>query len=188
MIFIGMYGPSESGKTELAEKIIRYLSSRGFKVGYVKHTPEGFDLPGKDTDRAFNAGAKFSAGVGNEEFFIRIRGDYSLGDIERFLPDVDIVLVEGFRDADIPKIKVGNCPTEKMTVYEYSENFDDIVAWIERLAERKRNMVVKLKVNGKNIPLNSFVQNIFKEVILGMARSLKGVDNPKEIDITIKLS
>ncbi len=49
-------------------------------------------------------------------------------------------------------------------------------------------MAVKLKVNGKNIPLNSFVQSIFKEVILGMVRSLKGVDNPKEIDITIKLS
>jgi len=188
MIFIGIYGPSDSGKTELAEKIVNYLNRKGLKVGYVKHTSGGFDLPNKDTDRVFNAGAKFSAGVGNEEFFVRIRGNCSLRDIEKYLPEVDVVLVEGFRDADIPKIKVGSCPTEKMTVYEDSENFEDIVAWIERLVERKRIREVTLKVNGKDIPLNPFVQKMFKEVILGMVRSLKGVEESKEIDIKIKLS
>jgi len=154
----------------------------------VKHTSEKFDLPGKDTHKVFNAGAKFSAGVSDEEFFVRIRGNCSLKDIEKYLPEVDVVLVEGFRDEDIPKIKVGDCPTQKMTVYEYSENIIvDILTWIERLVERKGRKEVTLKINGRNIPLNPFVQKIFKEVILGMVQSLKGVNKPNEIYIKIEL-
>lgn len=46
---------------------------------------------------------------------------------------------------------------------------------------------VLLKVNGKKIPLNIFVKNLIVNVILGIVKSLKGVKNPKNFELKIKL-
>ncbi len=46
---------------------------------------------------------------------------------------------------------------------------------------------VELMVNGIEVKLNPFVSLVFKNVILGLVNSLKGVENPREIEVKIKL-
>ena len=41
-----------------------------------------------------------------------------------------------------------------------------------------------IKVNGKQIPLTEFPTEIVKNTICGMLRSLKGVDEIKEVEIS----
>ncbi len=44
-----------------------------------------------------------------------------------------------------------------------------------------------LFVNGEEIPLNEFVNEMFANVVLGMIQSLKGVEDPKEIELRVEL-
>ena len=46
---------------------------------------------------------------------------------------------------------------------------------------------VHLSVNGKKIGINRFVGSMINETILGMVKSLKGVDNPGRVDIRIEV-
>ncbi|MHA1667527.1 MAG: hypothetical protein ACTSX6_00855 [Candidatus Heimdallarchaeaceae archaeon] len=46
---------------------------------------------------------------------------------------------------------------------------------------------VKLQVNGKKIPLNSYLTNLTAKLILSIVQSLKGMDDEiKEISLEIK--
>jgi len=42
-----------------------------------------------------------------------------------------------------------------------------------------------LKVNGKKVELNNFVQNFFSETVIGMIKSLRGVDVIETIELKI---
>ena len=44
MRIIGIVGTKNTGKTILVTKIVKKLVERGFDVGSVKHTTEGFDI------------------------------------------------------------------------------------------------------------------------------------------------
>ena len=47
-------------------------------------------------------------------------------------------------------------------------------------------MVVKLKVDGKEIPLNEFVGRLFQGVVVGGVSSLKGIkDDWEKIEIEV---
>ena len=46
---------------------------------------------------------------------------------------------------------------------------------------------VRLKVDGKAIPIKGFVQDFVGFGVLGMLSSLKGVSGPKEIELTIRV-
>ena len=43
-----------------------------------------------------------------------------------------------------------------------------------------------IKVNGKQIPLTEFPEEIIKNTLQGMISSLKGVDEIKELEISFK--
>ncbi len=42
-----------------------------------------------------------------------------------------------------------------------------------------------LTINGEKIELNSFVENFISQTIIGMVKSLRGVDNIETIDLKI---
>ena len=44
---------------------------------------------------------------------------------------------------------------------------------------------VELEVNGKEIELNSFAQNIISQTVIGMAKSLRGIGDVKTIILKI---
>jgi len=46
---------------------------------------------------------------------------------------------------------------------------------------------IKVKVNGKDVPLSDFPKEFIIDTICAMLKSLKGVDEIKDVDIKIKI-
>lgn len=102
---------SGTGKTTLIESLIRELKRRGYRVGAIKHDAHRFqiDQPGKDSYRFTAAGADsmlISSG-GKLALVKQQEQPYLLEDLIRaYCMDVDLVLVEGFKDSGQRKIAV----------------------------------------------------------------------------------
>jgi len=108
---ISVVGRSNSGKTTLVEKLIKELNERGYKVGTIKHDAHSFDIdvPGKDSWRHTQAGANPAVISSPEKLAMvkKVKQEMSLDEIvERYVGDVDIVITEGFKSQDKPKIEV----------------------------------------------------------------------------------
>jgi molybdopterin-guanine dinucleotide biosynthesis protein B len=106
---ISIAGKSNSGKTTLLEKLIFELNSRGYKIGSVKHTHDGFDFDkkGKDSWRHKKAGATATLVVTDTK--IALVKEDTRSDIEKmetFLTDTDLILAEGFKKQPLAKIEV----------------------------------------------------------------------------------
>ena len=106
---IAVVGKSKSGKTTLIERLIPEIKKRGYRVGSVKHAHHGFEIDkkGKDSYRHRAAGADVVvvAAPGEIAMVRRVEQD-TLDQLERFFDDVDLVLVEGYKRTQHPKIEV----------------------------------------------------------------------------------
>jgi len=50
---------------------------------------------------------------------------------------------------------------------------------------QKITACVELSINGKEIELNSFAQNIISQTLIGMVRSLRGVGDVEKISLKV---
>jgi molybdopterin-guanine dinucleotide biosynthesis protein B len=108
---ISFVGPHNVGKTSLLEKIVARLDGMGVRVGLIKHAPGGFDLggEGKDSARLYRAGAQavVLATSGCIAHYRRTRGEVPLAELlESLAGEVDLVIVEGFKQEGLPKVEV----------------------------------------------------------------------------------
>lgn len=109
---IGIAGWSNSGKTTLVEKLTRHFTDKGLRVATIKHTHHRFDVdrPDSDTARHRMAGAAQTAIVSSQRVAIveeiYARGEPPLDEIAERLGPADLILVEGYKSAPIPKIEV----------------------------------------------------------------------------------
>ena len=108
---VSFVGNSESGKTTLIEKLIRELKSMGYRVATVKHTPQGMilDRSDKDSWRHSEAGSDATVAVSPDMMLLvkPVRTDVTLDEIAQVIGEnYDIILVEGFKQANAPKILV----------------------------------------------------------------------------------
>jgi molybdopterin-guanine dinucleotide biosynthesis protein B len=100
---VGIVGFKKSGKTTLITRLSQELSSRGYRVAAIKHTPLHIFFPETDSSK-FKEHCSFVAAIGQEETEIIIKGEKSIEDILAYC-DSDIVLIEGFkREKTFPKI------------------------------------------------------------------------------------
>lgn len=112
MRVIGFAGFSGAGKTTLIEKVIPRLVARGLRVSLVKHAHHRFDIdhPGKDSFRHREAGATEVLLTSDRRWALmhELRGETepTLAEHLGRMSPCDLVLVEGFKAADIPKIEV----------------------------------------------------------------------------------
>jgi len=112
MKVMGFAGWSGSGKTTLVEQVIGVLTARGFDVSLVKHAHHSFDIDhaGKDSWRHRQAGCREVMVSSGQRWSLtrELRGDAeaTLDDLLAKLGPCDVVLVEGFKRAEIPKIEV----------------------------------------------------------------------------------
>ncbi len=109
---LSVVGRSESGKTTLLEKLIRELAGRGRRVGTIKHHYHGpvtVDVPGKDSWRHRQAGARAVALVSPDTVFVvrDVPEEMSLETLTHLgFCGMDLVLTEGFKSGPMPKIEV----------------------------------------------------------------------------------
>ena len=112
MRIFGFAGWSGSGKTTLIEAVVPRLTALGMKVSLVKHAHHAFDVdqPGKDSHRHREAGCSevlVSSGV-RWALIHELRGapELTLAEVIARLSECDLVLVEGYKRAPIPKLEV----------------------------------------------------------------------------------
>ncbi len=104
---IAFTGPSGSGKTTLIEKISNKLSKE-FNIAIIKHDPSNkakFDVPGKDSDRFFKSGANVAV-VSNERTTVFKHESSNLDRLIEHLKPFDLLLVEGLKTWDLPRIGI----------------------------------------------------------------------------------
>jgi len=106
---VSVVGKSGSGKTTLIVKLILELKKRGYRVGTVKHAHHGFEMDhqGKDSWRHRAAGADTVIVAAPGKIALEKSGDFeSLDFLEAFIGDLDLVLTEGYKRQDKPKIEI----------------------------------------------------------------------------------
>jgi len=111
---LGIAGFSGSGKTTLLTQLIPRLRAAGLRLGVLKHAHHRFDIdyPGKDSYELRQAGAEcVMIASRHRDAFIAERAneaDPALLDLLACFEDrdLDLVLVEGFRHEQFPKIEV----------------------------------------------------------------------------------
>jgi molybdopterin-guanine dinucleotide biosynthesis protein B len=108
----GIAGHSGMGKTTLLARLVTALVAQGLRVSMIKHSHKDIevDRPGKDSYRLREAGCEEVLLLGASRWALmhELRGapEPSLGDLLPRLSDVDLVLVEGFKSGDFPKLEV----------------------------------------------------------------------------------
>ena len=112
MNVFGIAGHSGMGKTTLLERLIPLLTARGRVISLVKHSHKVIevDRPGKDSYRLREAGCQevLLLGEGRWALMHELRGaeepplPYLLGRLQH----CDLVLIEGFKQGDFPKLEV----------------------------------------------------------------------------------
>ena len=111
-IVFGLAGYSGAGKTTLAEKLISLFSNMGMNVSSIKHAHHEFDpdTEGKDSWRHRKAGAKqmiISSSKRRVKFTETPHvNEADLNTLLGELSSSDIVLIEGYKRINFPKIEI----------------------------------------------------------------------------------
>lgn len=150
---VSIIGKSNSGKTTLIEGLIREMMHRGYRVATIKHNRHGFEIDheGKDSWRHKRAGAHMTVIASPHQVAVieDAEKDYTITELrDRYIREVDIVLIEGYKKNSYPKIEV------------YRKEISD-----QPLATEKDNLIAIVTDD----PVNLNVSRFHKENIVELA-------------------
>jgi len=207
---VSIVGKSKSGKTAFIEKLVKELKSRGYRVATIKHTPKGmtFDEPGRDSWRHIQAGSEATAIASPDKIVLikPIAQALTLDEIVRFFgEDYDIILAEGFKQGNAPKIEVHRrevgpllssikkriaiVTDEPLETRIRQFSWQDIKGLADLLEEgfiKPQRERTSLYINNIPIVLTTWPQEIITNVILAMASSLKGVGEVRSLELFLR--
>jgi len=205
---VSIIGRSKSGKTSLIEKLVAELKLRGYRVATIKHAQEINFEPDKDSWRHLQAGSDATVVVSQDEAVLvkPVTAADTLDDIARLLgEDYDIILTEGYKQADTPKIEVrygeGNKPLKNIRrlvaivsdepadagVRQFtSQDIAEIVDLLEEGFIKPQRDRLALYINGKRLTLKSFPRKIISNLLINMVCSLKGVGGVSSLDVLVR--
>lgn len=114
---VSIVGRSNTGKTTLIVKLIPVLKGRGIRVATIKHHSHEFEIDreGKDTYRHKEAGAALTiiASATKLAMVKDVDKELTLQQIvDRFVGDVDLIITEGYKWENMPKIEVYSARAE----------------------------------------------------------------------------
>ena len=212
---LSIVGKSKAGKTTFLEKLIPEVRRRGYSVGTVKHDAHDhfeIDHEGKDTWKHREAGAQTVA-IGSPSRFALtkiVKTEVDLDTIvASYFVDEDLVLTEGYKSGNKAKIEICRkdlqsepicSPADRLiaVVSDFSVemgvpcfDLEDISGVADFIEERFLRQITRsklvIRLDGKKLPIKSFVQDFVMGGILGMISTLRGYQEPAQIDISIKL-
>ena len=158
---VAFTGPSGSGKTTLVEKISKILIEHK-EVAIIKHDPKDkaiFDKEGKDSHKFSQTGAEVVVASPTRTTYFSKRNK-KLDEIIKMFDNFDILLVEGLKTLDLPRIAIFRNSIEEsylscseaiaidetinLNDYDIPENIDilnlnkphEIIEWIDKNAKR----------------------------------------------------
>ncbi len=205
---VSIIGRSKSGKTTLIEKLVAELKLRGYRVATIKHAQEINYEPGRDNWRHLKAGSDATIVVSSEEAVL-VKPVTTVDILDKMIrllgEDYDIIITEGFKQADTPKIEirygVDSSPLKNIKrlvavvsdkpagtgVRQFSRQ--DITGLADLLEEgfiKPQRERLALYVNGKRLTLKSFPRKIISSMLVNMVSSLKGVKQVESLDVLIR--
>ena len=135
-MIVGVYGHSNSGKTQLIEQMLDYLKSKGKTVAIIKHTLGKFsmDTEGKDTQRYIAHGADLSTFcTAKETTFVipKVLSFEKVYEITTAINSFDVVIIEGWKELPGAKIAVGDIPELPETVLRYQGDFAPVKRYLD---------------------------------------------------------
>lgn len=142
MKIYGIVGWKNAGKTGLMERLVTEITSRDFSVSTIKHAHHNFDVdqPGKDSFRHRQAGATevLLASANRFALMHELRGaeEPSLEDLLARLSPVDLVLVEGYKRDQHPKVEAYRSETGNPLIAREDETVKAIASNIEMDLDR----------------------------------------------------
>lgn len=106
---------SGTGKTTVIEKIVLELKARGLRVAVIKHDGHRFEIDheGKDSWRFAHAGADITIISSQEKTAYIEQRELSLRQLIDMVHDVDLILVEGYKNETLPQIGIARRATGK---------------------------------------------------------------------------
>lgn len=134
MNVLGIAGYSGSGKTTLIEALLPRLAAAGLAVSVIKQSHHDFevDKPGKDSWRHRQAGAREVLLTSPHRWMLvaELRGqaEPDLAAHAARLSPCDLVLVEGYKHADLPKIEVWRAANGKPWLHPADPRFIAVAA------------------------------------------------------------
>lgn len=137
-MILGVYGYSKSGKTTFIEEILKKLVADGYDIATIKHIPhEGFsiDTEKKDTWRYRKVGASNVVASSPGETVFMVNEGMQLNLILKMTQTIskpDLILVEGYKNENIPKIAVGKIEERSNTIFKYENNLEEILQYIKQ--------------------------------------------------------
>ncbi|HJX69986.1 MAG TPA: molybdopterin-guanine dinucleotide biosynthesis protein MobB, partial [Dehalococcoidia bacterium] len=171
----------------------------------------GFELdqPGKDSWRFVEAGSGtvVLSSVQRIALMKPVDHEATLEELLHLIgEDVDLVLTEGFKKGNAPKIEVHRkelgellCHPEELFALVSDEPLDiavphyspDEIEALADLIEEKASALSRaedtlLLVNGTPIPLSPFVKDFVHKTLLGMVSALKGVEEVRSLRISLR--
>ncbi len=112
MKLVGIVGWKNSGKTYFVSQIIRILKSKNIRVASIKHAHHDFDIDHENTDSYIHrASGSSQVIVSSSKRWAKITelnnsDEKTLNELISELSDTDIVIIEGFKNENHPKLEV----------------------------------------------------------------------------------
>ncbi len=191
-------GYKNSGKTTLCRALLKELALMGVRVGYIKRTSEEImETRATDTASVLAMGLT-SALWGRDGLRVEEGEDVELTPehiVARYFPDAEIVIIEGGKRLNLPKIWVENEEPRNgvdgvFMVYDRTAAGDgklrfgagDEPLMAQKLAASVRGKFYrssKVYIGGRALPMKDFIADFVRGAVLGMLASLKGGKEPK---------
>ena len=208
---ISIVGKSGSGKTTLIEGLIAELKKRGYKVAIVKHSHHAADLDteAKDTWRFTQAGSELSVlnSLDNLAIYKRMDNYFDPQEISNFvLWDYDLILTEGFKSSNYPKIEVYRPDGEELLtdpqqllavvtdtplavdVPQFTQNelakIADLIG--NRFLLQRSENEVNLIMNGDYIPITPPLKDLLTRTLLAMIPNQQNNGEIKSLHISLR--
>jgi len=126
---LGFAAFSGTGKTTLLKQLIPILRHRGVRVGVVKHTHHDIEMdePGKDSYELRKAGAQELILASGRRWVMTVEREEAEPDLQAVInrldqSELDLILVEGFKEAPLPKIELHRTIRNKPLLYPGDAN------------------------------------------------------------------
>jgi molybdopterin-guanine dinucleotide biosynthesis protein B len=139
---ISIIGRKEAGKTTLVVALASELVRRKLRVMTIKHGshPADMDQKGKDTWRHWHEGKAervLMEGPGQRVLFERTTAELDPESLAaRYLDGADIVLVEGFKRAPLPKIEVYRLAAGSDPIFDPEQH--DPGQWVAMVTDNRQ--------------------------------------------------
>ena len=209
---VSFVGKSGSGKTTLLEKVITELKRRDYKVAIIKHShhKNDLDIAEKDTWRFTQAGTEISAinSLDHLAIYRRMNEFFDPQDISNYINlDYDIMLTEGFKGSNTPKIEVHRSEQGKelltdpklllavvtdepldIKVPQFSrDDVNGIADIIEKtITSKNGENDLTVVINGKTTPVTPQLKDTLSQTLAAMIPGMQNDGEVKNLHISLR--